>query len=159
MKSAFTMIELVFSIVIIGVLSSIALIHIPAQRLDACLADYLASQREVNSLLVRASNKAFMMNKPLLDVLKEWNIPQNKIKVIKNGFLPMNFEYGDSILIETNPNTSCMTLIYKKLSYEDMYKINKTGNANIRSKLPKGEQHFYPNEPSAEWIKNNKDRI
>ncbi|RDU65138.1 prepilin-type N-terminal cleavage/methylation domain-containing protein [Helicobacter sp. MIT 14-3879] len=75
-RKCFTMIEVIFVVIIIGILSAVAIPKLVAGREDACYAKLRASLSETQSALSREYTKRFMQGKTmsqqeLLDILKE----------------------------------------------------------------------------------------
>lgn len=166
MRNAFSMMELVFIIVIIGILSSIALIHIPAQRLDACKVDYITALAEQKNIYNAILTKAFLQNKPAKDIANNMGIPVlpntpgnsgNKFDYTiynYNGNLPNT----STINIPLKVDSKCIALLEKKLSNEDLYLLTTQLNAKTKSCLPDNLKTYQPKGPDKKKIKELLER-
>jgi len=121
MKSAFTMIELIFVIVIIGILVSIAAIKLGATRDDAKLIQTVSNIKVATTDIVSYAFAKNSLSNNILDM-------SNALKIMVNqnqAFL----ENNSSIKIKMGNINDCLTYKIVKNTINSTIVINK-GNAN-----------------------------
>lgn len=123
-KAGFTMIELVFVVVILGVLSAVAVPRFLLSREDACYAKLRADLSETQTVLTREYTKRFMQgksltNNELMDILKS--------TLISNSSDRCEFQYVDT--------TKVNALVNKKLLSFDIKTDSNTQSPTITCDL------------------------
>ncbi|MDE6886549.1 MAG: type II secretion system GspH family protein [Helicobacteraceae bacterium] len=105
-KAGFTMIELVFVVVILGVLSAVAVPRFLLSREDACYAKLRADLSETQTVLTREYTKRFMQGKSLTndelrDILKS--------TLISNSSDRCEFQYVDTTKVNALVNKNLLS--------------------------------------------------
>lgn len=109
-KAGFTMIELVFVVVILGVLSAVAVPRFLLSREDACYAKLRADLSETQTVLTREYTKRFMQgksltNNELMDILKS--------TLISNSSDRCEFQYVDTTKVNALVNKKLLSFYIK----------------------------------------------
>ena len=137
MKKGFTMIELIFVIVILGILASVAIPRLAATREDAEISAAVANLRTLVSDVT-----AYYTAKGEIGSTTKWNeitnVPTDKPegKVTENNSLKVGGERCIDFLVKTNDGTAPAYIL-----------IAKKGNGNNVSALCKQVQNSEPLKP------------